>query len=63
MVGYYGHAAAKEYLRLNKDAEFNFEANKDQNGTLLYFVEAVCGSLECPPCVNGRELSCMVCNK
>ena len=33
------------------------------DGRLLYFVEARCGSLKCPPYVNGRELTCVVCSK
>ena len=29
----------------------------------FYFVEARCGSLMCPPYVDGRELVCVVCSK
>ena len=36
-------------------------ANND--GALLYPVEGNCGSLPCPPYVNGWELTCVVCTK
>ena len=32
------------------------------NGGLLYVVEAVCGSLPCPPYIDGYELPCVVCS-
>ena len=37
----------------------------DQNGRLLYAVEASChaNSLPCPPYVQGREIACVVCTK
>ena len=35
----------------------------NQNGGLLYVVEASCGSLKCPPYVEGYELACVVCTK
>ena len=35
----------------------------NMGGRLFYFVEAICGSLKCPPYVNGRELVCVVCSK
>ena len=33
------------------------------NGRLIYPVEAVCGSLKCPPYVNNREITCSVCTR
>jgi hypothetical protein len=35
----------------------------DQNGFLWYTLEAVCGSLPCPPYVANREISCSVCTR
>ena len=43
VAGYYGQAAATEYICLDKDPEFNVGGSK--NGACLYLVEAVCGSL------------------
>ena len=63
VAGHYNHPAATEYICLDKDPEFNVGGFTDDNGALLYLVEAVCGSLECPPYKNGRELTCAVCSK
>ena len=63
VAGHYNHPAATEYICLDKDPEFNDGGFTDDNGALLYLVEAVCGSLECPPYKNGRELTCAVCSK
>ncbi|XP_052834217.1 uncharacterized protein LOC128251410, partial [Octopus bimaculoides] len=30
---------------------------RDDDGVRLYFVQAACGSLPCPPYVNGQELT------
>ena len=32
------------------------------NGALLYLMEAGCGSLQCPPYVEGREIQCTICS-
>ena len=63
MSGHYTHKAGKEYICVDKTAEKikNSQANKD--GALLYPVEAVCGSLPCPPYTDGREMTCVVCTK
>ena len=63
VAGYYSSAAATEYICLDKDPEFNVGGYANDAGALLYLVEAVCGSLECPPYINGRELTCAVCSK
>ena len=63
VAGYYRHVAATEYICLDKDPEFNVGGSRSDAGALLYLVEAVCGSVECPPYVNGRELTCAVCSK
>ncbi|XP_060573201.1 uncharacterized protein LOC132731104 [Ruditapes philippinarum] len=54
---------ASEFLCLDSGPEFLPNGSSDKNGRLLYFVEARCGSLPCPPYVNGRELTCAVCSK
>ena len=65
MSGSYNHAAASDYYCIAKDPENVAGGGKerDDNGYLVYFVEARCGSLKCPPYVHGRELTCVVCLK
>ena len=65
MSDYEGHTSASEYICLDIDPEVLTGGNHavNSNGKLLYFVEAKCGSLPCPPYVNGRELTCVVCSK
>ncbi|XP_013413157.1 uncharacterized protein LOC106175614 [Lingula anatina] len=50
-----------EYICVDEVPEIDSAGMKDQNGGLLYNVEAVCGSLPCPNYVDGRELACVVC--
>ena len=63
MAGKHAHPAATNYYCVDKDPENVPSGRADKNGYLLYFVEARCGSLKCPPFVNGRELQCVVCSK
>ena len=49
------------YICLDANMEFVDGGNENKNGGLLYVVEAVCGSLKCPPYKDGFELSCVVC--
>ncbi|KAK3099913.1 hypothetical protein FSP39_011708 [Pinctada imbricata] len=62
MAGYYNHAAASQYICVDKDAE-KVGTTTNSNGVLLYPVEARCGSLPCGPYVEGAELGCVVCTK
>ena len=54
---------ATEYVCLDTNPETIIGGHADDNGALFYLVEGKCGSLECPPYVNGRELTCAVCSK
>ena len=64
MAGNYDHDGATDYYCIDKDPENVPDMKDNDNGHLLYFVEARCGSsLRCPPYVNGRELMCAVCTK
>ena len=63
MAGYYDHSGATDYYCVDKDPENLTGGEANDNGYLLYFVEVRCGSLRCPPYVNGRELQCVVCTK
>lgn len=63
--GYHGHASAAQFVCLDSDLEILSGGNhaENNNGKLFYFAESRCGSLPCPPYVNGRELTCVVCSK
>lgn len=63
MTGHHAHAAQGDFYCVDADPESLPESRKNQNGYLLYLVEGRCGSLRCPPYVNGRELPCVVCTK
>ena len=63
MAGYYDYNGGTDYYCVDKDPENLPNGTKNDNGYLLYFVEAHCGSLRCPPYANGRELQCAVCTK
>ena len=63
VAGYYGHPAATEYVCLDDYPEAMPGGHADQDGKLMYMVEGRCGSLRCPPYVDGRELTCAVCSK
>lgn len=62
MAGRYLHAAASEYVCVDNNFQTIPNTAEDKNGVLFYHVEAECGSLKCPPYVNGRELTCAVCS-
>ncbi|XP_061180056.1 short-chain collagen C4-like [Saccostrea echinata] len=63
MAGYYNHSAATTYTCVDKNPDTLHGGHANKNGYLFYFVEAQCGSLKCPPYVQGRELLCAVCSK
>ena len=56
-------AAASNYACLDSRSETEFGDVENKNGKLMYTTEAVCGSLKCPPYVQYRELTCVVCSK
>lgn len=67
MAGYYRHKAGTTCF----DSDYCFDSVPDtingsgnnMDGYLVYQVEARCGSLKCPPYVEGREIVCAVCSK
>ena len=63
MAGNYNHNAATDYYCIDREPEDVPGGKADLDGRLLYFVEAICGSLRCPPYVSGREFPCVVCSK
>ncbi|KAL3880008.1 hypothetical protein ACJMK2_032280 [Sinanodonta woodiana] len=60
---HYGHVSPIEYVCLDGNPESIDGGHANLNGHLIYLVDVICGSLRCPPYVNGRELACVVCSK
>ena len=68
---YQGYLAAEQYTHsertvfvcLDETPESLPGSFANNDGALLYAVEGNCGSLPCPPYVNGWELACVVCTK
>ncbi|XP_060569468.1 uncharacterized protein LOC132727890 [Ruditapes philippinarum] len=57
------HRAATEYICLDGEAENISPELGNTDGKVMYLVDAVCGTLRCPPYIQGRELTCVVCSK
>ncbi|ELU02754.1 hypothetical protein CAPTEDRAFT_117881, partial [Capitella teleta] len=62
-TGYKGHVGRNQYACMDAAPEVLAAGHLNENGALFYHVEGVCGSLPCPPYINGRELTCVVCTK
>ncbi|XP_034318267.2 uncharacterized protein [Magallana gigas] len=62
MAGYHGQLASTMYTCIDEHPDTLHGGHSNKNGYLFYSVEARCGSLKCPPYVEGRELVCAVCS-
>ncbi|XP_078691747.1 uncharacterized protein LOC144922058 [Branchiostoma floridae x Branchiostoma belcheri] len=51
----------KNFICVDGAPELRQGSSADLNGALLLLVEAQCGSLPCPPYINGYELTCVGC--
>ena len=63
MAGYHAQKAGTMYSCVDSDPDTVHGGHTNKNGYLFYLVEARCGTLKCPPYVEGRELVCVVCSK
>ncbi|XP_062603270.1 short-chain collagen C4-like [Saccostrea cucullata] len=63
MAGYRDHAAGTTYNCVDENPDTLHGGKATTHGYLLYLVEGRCGSLKCPPYVEGREIVCAVCSK
>ncbi|HEW98346.1 MAG: hypothetical protein DRR16_09750 [Candidatus Parabeggiatoa sp. nov. 3] len=62
MGEHHSHPSSHDAACVDIAPELRPGSNKaNQNGNLWYPTEAECGSLPCPPYVQNRELSCVVC--
>ncbi|CAC5426499.1 unnamed protein product [Mytilus coruscus] len=63
-AGHPSHAAATEYICLDKTPEALDKSPSYTDKMLLYPVMVNCnGAIPCPPYVNGREVTCVVCSR
>ena len=58
----YTHAGS-EYICVADGMESVDGGSNSRQGALLVVVEAVCGSLKCPPYMDGYEIACVLCTK
>eukprot|EP00105_Crassostrea_gigas_P017690 XP_011435563.2 PREDICTED: uncharacterized protein LOC105334004 [Crassostrea gigas] len=63
MAGYYTNSAGSKFTCIDANPDTLHGGHASTDGYLFYLVEAQCGSLKCPPYVNGRVLVCVVCSK
>jgi len=57
------HSSVRDFICVDREAEYVPGSQSNQNGALLYLVQGSCRSLPCLPYVDGRELTCAVCTK
>ncbi|XP_052761877.1 short-chain collagen C4-like [Mya arenaria] len=64
MSEHYSHFGNKELVCMDGIPEKAEGSNAgNQDGALLFFVQAICGSLKCPPYSENKALTCVVCSK
>ena len=63
MAGHFGHNAGTKYTCIDSYPDTLRGGQAYKKGKMFFLVEAMCGSLRCPPYVHGRELVCAVCSK
>jgi hypothetical protein len=63
MAGNHDQESASEYICMDARPETLQHSVQNEDGRLFRLVEGHCGSLPCPPYVDGRELTCVVCSK
>lgn len=65
---YYGYLMSSEHLHTNSEyicvdrrPEARNGGHRNDNEGVIFPAEACCGSLPCPPYIEGYELTCVVC--
>ena len=51
------------HICMDGEPEFLQHGGTNDNEHIMYLVDGQCGSLPCPPYVQGRELTCVVCSQ
>ena len=63
VTGADGHGASKDYICIDQSPQALQAGGHNDEGALLYVVQAKCGSLACPPYQDGQYITCVVCTK
>ena len=64
MSDLHSHEGNKDAICVDASPEvLSNSSNGNENGALLYFIQVQCGALKCPPYVDGKILTCVVCSK
>lgn len=63
MSSHYGHKGRNPFTCIDAAPEADPAGYRNEDGVLFYPVQAACGSLPCPPYVQGKELTCAVCSQ
>jgi hypothetical protein len=62
MATHYTQAKPQDSACVDRNAE-KHGSTADNNGALWYPTEMECGSIPTPPCVQDREVTCVVCTR
>ena len=63
MAGVYDNVAASEYICVDSSFQEATHSNADQTAKVMYFTLTRCGSLPCPPYMQNKVVTCVVCAK
>ncbi|XP_025080008.1 short-chain collagen C4-like [Pomacea canaliculata] len=63
MAGRDDHPASTEYICVDKKQDARYGSNANNNGKVYHYTVGICGSLPCPPYVQGKVVTCVVCSK
>ncbi|XP_060584830.1 uncharacterized protein LOC132740830 [Ruditapes philippinarum] len=62
MAGNFGQPGTSEYICMDREPEKGNSGSGEKPGTKFLSAQGECGTLECPPYVEGREITCAVCS-
>ena len=63
MTAHYGHKKNAVFECVDENPESIPGSSANNYGALLYFTVSTCNGLPCPPYVNNRAITCVVCTK
>ncbi|XP_011408471.1 PREDICTED: uncharacterized protein LOC100636306 [Amphimedon queenslandica] len=63
MAEHYNHRNNKVYECVDENPESIDGSEASTDGALFYFTMSTCNGLPCPPYVNNRAITCVVCTK
>ena len=63
MTTHYGHKKNTVYECVDENPESIPGSSANINGAMLHFTVSTCNGLPCPPYVNNRVITCVVCTK